>query len=260
MNLIKNYYAILGVSNNSTNIEIKKSYYKLSFKHHPDKGGSEEIFSELTEAYDILMDDNLRQEYDKKSRFGKDYDELQELFNINIEYDFKKENQKYEEFKKNAVLNVVEKVDKNTFNGIIEYRRWVMCKSCNGSGKDLKSKFVIKDEFGNIKGIFDSDDGCDFCEGSGKDYLGNKCAFCFGQGKIGINNCQKCEGEKRILGKQKLNKIKLDLTSDETIIKHMGHFSKNEPGKVGDLILIHHLPDPIGETGGGVEPPEEPLL
>jgi DnaJ-class molecular chaperone len=240
MNLIKNYYSILGVSHNSTNVEIKKAYYNNAKIFHPDKNNKEsdpKIFSEITEAYDVLMDDKLRFEYDKKSKFGKDYDEIQELFKVNIDFDFSKENQKYEEFKKNAVLNIIEKVDSNTFNGTIEYQRWVMCKTCNGSGKDLKSKFVIKDEFGNVKGIFDSDDGCDFCEGSGKDYLGNKCGFCFGQGKIGSKDCEKCAGEKRILGKQKLTKIKLDSDKEETIIKHMGHFSKNEPGKVGDLIL-----------------------
>jgi DnaJ-class molecular chaperone len=191
----------------------------------------------MTEAYDILMDSSLREEYDKKSKFGKNYNELEELFVVNVEFDYERENQKYEDFKKNAVLNVVEEIDDN-FNGTIEYQRWVICKKCNGSGKDLKSKFVIKDDQGNVKGIFDSDDGCDFCEGSGKDPWGNKCSFCFGQGKIGSKDCDSCKGEKRILGKQKLTKIKIDKDKSETIVPHMGHFSKNEPGKVGNLILI----------------------
>jgi DnaJ-class molecular chaperone len=237
MNFNKNYYLILGVNHESTEKDIKKSYYKLSFTHHPDKGGDESIFSEMTEAYDILMDSSLREEYDKKSKFGKNYNELEELFVVNVEFDYERENQKYEDFKKNAVLNVVEEIDDN-FNGSIEYQRWVICKKCNGSGKDLKSKFVIKDDQGNVKGIFDSDDGCDFCEGSGKDPWGTKCSFCFGQGKIGSKDCDSCKGEKRILGKQKLTKIKIDKDKSETIVPHMGHFSKNEPGKVGNLILI----------------------
>ncbi len=37
MNLTKNYYGILGVSNTSDEKTIKKAYYKLSFTHHPDK-------------------------------------------------------------------------------------------------------------------------------------------------------------------------------------------------------------------------------
>jgi DnaJ-class molecular chaperone len=236
MNFNKNYYNILSVTNESTEKEIKKSYYKLSFTHHPDKGGNQIIFGEMTEAYDILMNSESRKEYDKKSKYGRDYNELEELFKVNIEFDYNRENNKYEEFKKNAVLNILEEVD-DTFNGSIEYNRWVICKKCNGSGKDTKSKLVIKDEFGNIKGVFDSDDGCYFCEGTGKDHWGNKCGFCFGQGKIGSKDCQTCNGERRILGKQKLTKIKLEKDKEETIIPHMGHFSKNEPGKVGNLIL-----------------------
>ena len=238
MNFNKNYYNILCVTNESTEKEIKKSYYKLSFTHHPDKGGNQIIFGEMTEAYDILMDSESRKEYDRKSKYGRDYNEIEELFKVNIEFDYNRENNKYEEFKKNAVLNIVEEVD-DTFNGSIEYNRWVICKKCNGSGKDTKSKFVIKDDKGNIKGVFDSDDGCDFCEGTGKDHLGNKCSFCFGQGKIGSKDCDTCKGEKRILGKQKLTKIKLDKDNDETIVPHMGHFSKYEPGKVGNLILTN---------------------
>jgi DnaJ-class molecular chaperone len=236
MDFNKNYYSILNVTHQSTEKEIKKSYYKLSFTHHPDKGGSESIFSEMTEAYDVLMDSSLRVEYDKKSKFGKDYNELEELFIVSLDFNYERENQKYEDFKKNAVLNIVKEIDKD-FKGTVEYERWVICKKCGGSGKDLKSKFVIKDDQGNVKGIFDSDDGCDFCEGSGKDYLGNSCSFCFGQGKIGSKDCDTCKGEKRILGKQKLSKIKIDVDKEENIINHMGHFSKNEPGKVGNLIL-----------------------
>jgi hypothetical protein len=47
--------------------------------------------------------------------------------------------------------------------------------------------------------------------------------------------CKKCNGEKRILGKQKISNIKL--TGDETKIESMGHHSKNEAGKSGYLLL-----------------------
>lgn len=239
MDYNKNYYKILNVSKDSTLKEIKKAYYNNAKVFHPDKNNKESdplIFSEMTEAYDIFMNLEFRTEYDKKSRFGRDYNEMEELYIINMDYNYETENKKYEDFKKNAILNIVEYIDDN-FTGEIEYNRWVICKKCNGSGKDLKSKLVIKDEKGNIKGVFDSDDGCDFCEGTGKDHYGNSCTFCFGNGKIGSLDCNECKGEKRILGKQKLSKIKIEEEGD-TIIKHMGNFSKNEPGKVGNLILI----------------------
>lgn len=161
MNINKNYYAILGVSNKSTEKDIKKAYYKLSFTHHPDKNGDPVLFSEITEAYDVLCSES-RADYDMKSRFGNNYNEYFELLNVNIEFDYNKEKEKLENFKKNEVLNIYLKVD-DTFNGSVEYERWVKCKSCDGTGKDFSSKIVIKDNDGNILRTFDSDDGCDFC-------------------------------------------------------------------------------------------------
>lgn len=63
------YYTILGVSENATQEEIKKSYKKLANKHHPDKGGDESKFKDISVAYDTLSDENKRQEYDLRRRY-----------------------------------------------------------------------------------------------------------------------------------------------------------------------------------------------
>jgi len=234
MNLNKDYYKILGVSGDADEKTIKKSYYKLSFKHHPDKGGDQLVFADMTEAYDVLCSE-LRKEYDVKSKYGNSYNEYYELFELNIEYDHNKQKSQFETFKKNEVHNIRIEID-DDFDGTLEYERWVKCKPCDGTGKDLSAKILIKDNQGNIVKTFDADEGCDFCEGTGKDWRGTDCAFCFGKGKVGLNSCNKCNGEKRILGKQKLTGIKL--TGDETKIESMGHVSKTEAGKVGYLLLV----------------------
>jgi DnaJ-class molecular chaperone len=228
----KNYYQILGVKHEDDDKSIKKTYYKLSFTNHPDKGGDPLVFAELTEAYDILYNKETRQEYDLKSKFGKNYNEYYELFDIKVDFSYEDGKDKFEKFKKFEIHNIQIDVDES-FNGTLEYERWVKCKNCDGSGKDLSSKIVIRDNDGNVVKTFDADDGCDFCEGSGKDWLGNSCNFCAGKGKVGLTPCKKCNGEKRILGKQKLSGIKL--TGDETKIDAMGHFSKD--GVVGCLLL-----------------------
>lgn len=235
MNLSKNYYSILEVNPSSDEKIIKKSYYKLSYKHHPDKKGDPLIFSEITEAYNILSNKDSRDEYDVKSKFGRNYNEYFELFDIKFDLDQKKEQERYDNFKKNDVDNITIKVDSN-FNGNLEYERWVKCKTCEGTGKDLSSKIVIKDNNGNIVRTFDAEDGCDFCDGTGKDYNNNDCSFCLGKGKVGLNNCKKCNGEKRILGNQKLSNIKIKGT--ETKIDAMGHHSKHDIGKVGYLLVV----------------------
>lgn len=63
---IPTLYEILQVSNSATQAEIKKQYKQLSKIHHPDKGGSSEIFEIITKAYTVLVDEQKRQDYDSK--------------------------------------------------------------------------------------------------------------------------------------------------------------------------------------------------
>ena len=237
MDFHKNYYSILRVSPNSKEKEIKKAYYKLSFTHHPDKGGDPIVFSEMTEAYDVLCSEQ-RGEYDKRSKFGNDYDEYTEL--LNFEFDSVKkgwnENQ-FEDWKKSNQLNIIHRVDAD-FDGTVTYQRYLTCKDCGGSGKDLKSKIVIKDENGNILKIFDGDDGCDYCEGSGKNPFGEECNFCAGRGKIGSEDCKSCNGEKRILGNQTLKGIKIKVGEKSLKVEFMGNVSKEDKGRVGHLWIL----------------------
>ncbi len=67
----EDYYDILGVSRTASQEEIKKAYKKLARKYHPDLNPgdkhAEEMFKKIQEAYRVLSDPNLREQYD---RFG----------------------------------------------------------------------------------------------------------------------------------------------------------------------------------------------
>ena len=66
----KNYYDILGVKRDATQDDIKKAFRKLASKYHPDAGGDEKKFAEISEAYTTLSDEKKRREYDQMLLFG----------------------------------------------------------------------------------------------------------------------------------------------------------------------------------------------
>ena len=72
---LRNYYEILGIPRNATNDEIKKSFRRLARLYHPDINPddktAEEKFKDINEAYDILLDETKRADFDQKF-FSKD--------------------------------------------------------------------------------------------------------------------------------------------------------------------------------------------
>jgi molecular chaperone DnaJ len=80
----ENYYDILGVSENSTQEEIKKTYKKLAKEKHPDVGGSEDEFKKISVAYDVLGDEQKRGQYDmsRKNPLGGGFPGFDDMFNM----------------------------------------------------------------------------------------------------------------------------------------------------------------------------------
>lgn len=71
----KDYYSTLGVSRNASADDIQKAYRKLARKYHPDVNQSpqaESKFKEISEAYEVLKDDDKRSTYDRYGAAWKD--------------------------------------------------------------------------------------------------------------------------------------------------------------------------------------------
>lgn len=67
----RDYYEVLGISKSASADEIKKAFRKLAIKYHPDKqGGDESKFKEVSEAYEVLKDQQKRQRYDQFGHAG----------------------------------------------------------------------------------------------------------------------------------------------------------------------------------------------
>ena len=75
------YYKILGVPRGATEDEIKKAYRKLAMTHHPDRGGDEEQFKKIKEAYEKLTSGQATEHYNHGHGFGG-FQDLHEMFNM----------------------------------------------------------------------------------------------------------------------------------------------------------------------------------
>ena len=112
-----NLYDILGVNINSSENEIKKAYFKLAKKYHPDKcSNSEEKFHSINYAYTILSNKENRKKYnemnvDKKNEL---YDFLSKIFRSELKVDeldtfgITISNKEYE-YLKGKFSNIIEK-------------------------------------------------------------------------------------------------------------------------------------------------------
>lgn len=188
----ENLYEILGVSKNSTPDEIKKAYKKLAIKHHPDKGGDENIFKKINEAYQVLSDANKKASYDATGNVngfnGKNHS-AEDVFNEHFEkfktaYGFGGNRVR----KGQSIQIVISLKLEEIFSGVkrkLNYKKDKNCYSCNGNGsKDGKS---IKT--------------CDTCNGHGfvvikhgNFHIENTCHSCGGYGKTILEECDICYG------------------------------------------------------------------
>jgi curved DNA-binding protein CbpA len=90
----KDYYKVLELKEDFCEKDLKKQFYSLSKRLHPDTGGNEESYKVVTVAYDILKDSETKSYYDKLRKeyfdsINKKRDNLTEEF---IKKEFKKEN------------------------------------------------------------------------------------------------------------------------------------------------------------------------
>ena len=244
----KDYYDVLGVSKSANKDELKKAYRKLAMKYHPDRNPDDaqaaEKFKELSEAYEILSDDNKKQAYDN---FGHDgvnssfsssqgaADAFSDIFGDIFSDIFGgssggRASSRGADLSYNLEVSLEDAVFGKSLNIEIPSQErcngpWNRCSYCGGAG-------VIRQQ----QGFFSMQQTCPQCRGEGETH--NK-------------NCSKCDGSGFIRNNKKLS-VKIPAGVDDgDRIRLSGEGELGRGGSRGDLyILINVKEHSIFERDG----------
>ena len=265
----KDYYETLGVQKNASQEEIKKAFYKLAAKSHPDKkGGDEAKFKEYNEAYQILSDDKKRKEYDMygqtfnqgfsggqnnsgASGFGgfdfSGFQDFQQNDFQNMNFEFEDLGNIFGDFFGGGFANQSRQkrgrdmsleLDITFSESIFGTERNVLinkiskCQTCSATGMKSGSKMET----------------CGKCSGKGKIHDVKKtifgaiqsvqmCTECEGKGQVATDKCLDCRGAGI---KNKKEDIKINIPTginNGEVIRMSGMGEAVKDGKSGDLYV-----------------------
>lgn len=192
----KDYYEVLGLKKGASASEIKKAFRTLAKELHPDKGGDENAFKEVNEAYEVLSDADKKRKYDKfghedsrssghdpfgfgsfRNGFGSFHthhsaerfgDNMNLLIKLTLEeiYTGVKKTYKYH---RNAACSTCSGHGGTDID---------ICGTCNGTGTYFRT---LQTPIGMIQQSME----CPTCNGIGKTYK-VQCGECHGQGTKNI--------------------------------------------------------------------------
>jgi len=277
----RDYYEVLGVGKTASVDEVKKAYRSLAKKYHPDVNKSpeaEEKFKELSEAYEVLVDPQKRQQYDQFGHAGQDifggrgftwqdfthFGDIEDLFRGNEFFgrdmfdvffggspfgsgfaSRPKGPSRGSDLRVDVELNLEEAasgVEKK-----IRISRDERCSECKGTGSKGS---------GGLR-------TCPQCRGSGQQRVERRTAFgyfatvttcskCGGRGRVVESPCPKCKGSG-------IEKAVRDITvsipagiDDKNHLRLKGEGSAGEFGGIaGDLyVVVHVKPHELFERRG----------
>jgi molecular chaperone DnaJ len=251
----QDYYATLGVQRDASAEDLKRSYRKLAMQYHPDRNPgdkqAEARFKEVSEAYDILKDEQKRAAYDRYGHaafeqgggagpFGGGFDfsgagGLGDIFD-----------QMFGDFMGgrrggagrtragNDIRQSVEIELAAAFTGAkvnLRVPTRVSCEACNGTGSEDKGR---------------SSDTCPTCQGQGKlraqqgfFLVERTCPTCGGSGRVIRNPCRVCHGSGTVQRERSLQVSIPAGVEDGTRIRLPGEGEAGGPGAPPGDMYVH---------------------
>ena len=257
----KDFYQVLGVDKKASADDLKKAYRKLAMQYHPDKNqGNKEAeakFKEISEAYDVLKDDQKRAAYDRFGKgafenggmgggggfggfgggagFGGNFSDIfEDMFGDFMGGQARGRGGSSDGARRGADLSYELDISlEDAFKGKetpIKVASWQGCQSCNGSGAEKGTK----------------PDTCATCKGAGRVRaqqgfftVERTCPGCGGVGQTIKTPCGTCSGSGRIRKERTLNVAIPAGVEDGTRIRLTGEGEAGlRGGQAGDLYVF----------------------
>lgn len=243
--MAKEYYELLGVSENASQEEIKKAYRKKAKKYHPDSNSDdadEEKFKKINKAYDVLSDEDKRKKYDKFGKQGVEghagrgrqraASNFQDIFENLFGGGFGggRRQSKGQDAKIQTTVTF-----EDAYKGVektYEVERTSQCPECNGSGAENGETH-----------------SCSNCDGQGQvreqkrtpfgiSQTIAECSECDGTGKIPEEKCSECNGKGTVKRDEKLSfKIPAGVQNGQRLrLRGKGH--EDRKGQSGNLFVF----------------------
>ncbi len=241
--MAKEYYELLGVSENASQEEIKKAYRKKAKKYHPDSNSDtadEEKFKKINKAYDVLSDEKKRKKYDQFGKAGVEGNatagqqrassHFQDIFEQIFGGGGRKQRQR-----RGSNLKISLNISlEEAYNGVektYEVERKIKCTSCDGTGaEDMNTKNCIEcDGNGRVRKI----------ERTllGQQQVVKECSKCNGTGEIPKTKCETCNGEGLIEEKEEISVNIPAGVKDGQRVRIRGKGDEDRKGNSGDLYI-----------------------
>ncbi|WP_338521522.1 molecular chaperone DnaJ [Candidatus Legionella polyplacis] len=211
----QDYYEILGVDRNASDLEIKRAYRRLAMKYHPDRNLNdklaEEKFKEIQKVYAVLSNKEKRAMYDRFgqsgidpsvestvksgnfSGFGDVFDLFETMFTGGRNSNKTSNDNRGSDLQFNVQITLEEASSGKKIN--VNIPRFTSCKICFGLGSKRGSH----------------PKKCDACHGTGEIRMQQgffsiqqTCRKCNGDGKMIVDPCYTCSGQGRIRENKKL--------------------------------------------------------
>jgi molecular chaperone DnaJ len=264
-NVKRDYYEVLGVTREATEVEIKSAYRKLAMQYHPDRNpnnpDAEDKFKECSEAYAILADSDKRATYDRFGHAGvnngggvgfdpSSFQDLSDIFGDFFGFSDlfggsrggrRSRAQRGADLREDINLEFEEAVFGT--EKTVTVRRHETCEDCHGSGAAPGKAPVT----------------CRSCNGQGQVRyqqgffsIARTCPTCQGTGQVITDPCSKCKGEGRVLRQKSIDAKVPAGVEDGTRIRFAGLGEGGvHGGPAGDLYVVLHVKEhPFFEREG----------